>query len=82
MTTKNFPLPDLSLSLRATQRDEFYKRGMKTIGLGVDASNPSGTTRLYQRAGMVVASEFITYDKELRSAGDLEESKNRPAGRV
>jgi hypothetical protein len=31
---------------------------------------------------MVVASEFITYDKELRSAGDLEESKNRPAGRV
>ncbi len=45
---------------------EFYKRGMKTIGLGVDASNPTGATRLYQRAGMYPASEFVTFEKELR----------------
>lgn len=45
---------------------EFYKRGMTTIGLGVDASNPTGATRLYRRVGMGVASEFVTFEKELR----------------
>lgn len=48
---------------------EFYKRGMTTIGLGVDAANPTGATRLYQRAGMHVASEFALYEKELRAGG-------------
>lgn len=45
---------------------EFYKRGTKTIGLGVDAQNPTGATRLYQKVGMLAASEFVTYEKELR----------------
>lgn len=52
---------------------EFYRRGKNTIGLGVDASSPTGATRLYQRAGMVVASEFLTYEKELRAGRSLEE---------
>jgi len=52
---------------------EFYKRGMKTIGLGVDAQNPTGATRLYQKAGMYAASEFVTYEKELRPGRELEE---------
>jgi mycothiol synthase len=46
---------------------EFYKRGMTTIGLGVDSANLTGATRLYQRAGMVVAGEFAMYEKELRA---------------
>lgn len=45
---------------------EFYRRGTKTIGLGVDAQNPSGATRLYQKVGMHAASEFVTFEKELR----------------
>ena len=45
----------------------FYQRGTKTIGLGVDAQNPTGATRLYQKVGMVPASEFVTYEKELRA---------------
>jgi len=45
---------------------EFYKRGKTTIGLGVDAQNPTGATRLYQKVGMYAASEFVTYEKELR----------------
>jgi len=49
---------------------EFYRRGMKTIGLGVDASNPTGATRLYHKAGMYRASEFVTYEKELRPGKD------------
>ena len=63
----------LGLALLQRSFGEFYKRGMKTIGLGVDASNSTGATRLYQRAGMVVASEFITYDRELRAGRNLEE---------
>jgi mycothiol synthase len=57
----------LGLALLQYSFGEFYKRGMTTIGLGVDASNPTGATRLYQRAGMYVASEFATYEKELRT---------------
>lgn len=52
---------------------EFYKRGMKTIGLGVDAENPTGATRLYKKAGMYVAAEYVTYEKELRSGREPEE---------
>ena len=62
----------LGLSLLQHSFGEFYKRGMTTIGLGVDASNPTGATRLYQRAGMYVASEFATYEKELRAGRRLE----------
>ena len=57
----------LGLALLRHSFGEFYKRGMTTIGLGVDASNPTGATRLYQRAGMYVAGEFVMYEKELRA---------------
>ncbi len=52
---------------------EFYGRGMKTIGLGVDAQNPTGATRLYQKVGMYAASEFVTYEKELRAGRNVDE---------
>lgn len=52
---------------------EFYRRGMKTIGLGVDAANPTGATRLYKKAGMYVAAEYVIYEKELRPGRDVEE---------
>jgi len=53
----------------------FYQRGIKTIGLGVDAANPTGATRLYQKVGMHIASEFLTYEKELRAGRELEEQE-------
>lgn len=62
----------LGLALLQHSFGEFYKRGMNTIGLGVDASNSTGATRLYQRAGMYVASEFATYEKELRAGRNAE----------
>lgn len=52
---------------------EFYRRGMKTIGLGVDAQNPTGATRLYHKVGMTPASEFVTYEKELRAGRNVDE---------
>jgi len=70
----------LGLALLQHSFGEFYKRGMKTIGLGVDAENPTGATRLYKKAGMVPASEFVMYEKELRPGRELEnetwENKN------
>ncbi len=48
---------------------EFYQRGIKSIGLGVDAANVTGATKLYQKVGMTTVSEFVTMEKELR-AGD------------
>ena len=52
---------------------EFYRRDTKTIGLGVDAQNPTGATRLYQKVGMHAASEYVTYEKELRPGRDVDE---------
>lgn len=63
----------LGLALLTHSFGEFYRRGKSTIGLGVDASNPTGATRLYQRAGMRVASEFLTFEKILREGKNLEE---------
>jgi mycothiol synthase len=44
---------------------EFYRRGEPRVALGVDAQNPAGATRLYERAGMHVAYEAIAFAKEL-----------------
>jgi len=63
----------LGLALLQHSFGEFYKRGATTIGLGVDASNPTGATRLYQKAGMYAASEFVIYEKELRPGRDPNE---------
>lgn len=52
---------------------ELYKIGKPVIGLGVDASNPTGATRLYQKVGMHIAAEYVFYEKELRSGREPEE---------
>ncbi|NJN79303.1 MAG: GNAT family N-acetyltransferase [Anaerolineales bacterium] len=61
----------LGLTLLTHSFAEFYKRGTKTIGLGVDSANPTGATRLYQKAGMSAVNEYVAYEKELR-AGESE----------
>ena len=44
---------------------EFHSRGVAHVGLGVDAQNPTGATRLYERAGMRVMTEDIVFEKTL-----------------
>lgn len=44
---------------------EFYRRGEPHVGLGVDAENPTGATRLYEKAGMRILTEDIVFAKEL-----------------
>lgn len=45
---------------------EFHRRGIRRVGLGVDAENPTGATRLYETVGMEVELEQVLYEKELR----------------
>lgn len=41
----------------------FAARGMKRVGLGVDAENPTGALRLYEHAGMHVARTTVIFEK-------------------
>ena len=55
----------LGLALLRQAFGEFYRRGERVVGLGVDTENPTGATRLYERAGMHVTWEAVVYEKEL-----------------
>jgi len=45
--------------------------GVKRVGLGVDAKNETGATRLYERVGMHVEEENVSYEIELRPGREL-----------
>ena len=44
---------------------EFQRRGATRATLGVDASNPTGATQLYESVGMRVEMEAIVWEKQL-----------------
>jgi mycothiol synthase len=52
-------------ALLATAFAEFFRRGERRVALGVDAQNPTGATRLYERAGMRVFWDAVVWEKEL-----------------
>lgn len=55
----------LGLALLRHAFRAFQARGEARVGLGVDAENSSGATRLYERAGMAIHWEAIVYEKRL-----------------
>lgn len=55
----------IGLALLQHAFGQFHRRGQPRVALGVDAENPTGATRLYERAGMHVAYEAIAFAKEL-----------------
>jgi GNAT superfamily N-acetyltransferase len=55
----------LGLALLRHTFADWHRRGVTTVALGVDAENPTGATRLYERAGMRVGYEAIAFQKEL-----------------
>jgi ribosomal protein S18 acetylase RimI-like enzyme len=63
----------LGLALLNHSFGEFYRRGYRRVGLGVDAQNLTGALRLYEKAGMRAdpARRFSVYEKELRLGVDL-----------
>lgn len=61
----------LALALLHHAFGEFYRRGKKRAGLGVDASSLTGATRLYEKAGMRPTRTWLSYEKELRPGKDI-----------
>lgn len=59
----------LGLALLHESFGRFRERGETTVALGVDVENPTGATRLYERAGMRVLWQADVWQKELRSGG-------------
>ena len=61
----------LGLALLQHSFVEFYKRGKRTVGLGVDADSLTGALRLYEKAGMSIYSQFDKYEKEIRAGKEI-----------
>lgn len=56
----------IGLALLQHAFGEFVLRDKRRAGLGVDASNLTGATSLYEKAGMHVRRQYDTYELELR----------------
>lgn len=63
----------LGLALLHHSFQEFYRRGRRRAGLGVDAQSLTGATRLYTKAGMRSDPRWESndYEKELRPGREL-----------
>jgi mycothiol synthase len=61
----------IGLALLRHSFNEFYWRGKRKVGLGVDAQNLTGALRLYENAGMHVHRAFDQYEKELRPGTEI-----------
>jgi mycothiol synthase len=61
----------LGLALLRHSFNEFYRRGKRKVGLGVDAQNLTGALRLYESAGMHVHQTYDLYEKELRPGMEI-----------
>lgn len=58
----------IGLALLRAAFGELHRRGIHRAELAVDSENPTGATRLYERAGMRVAYSWEFWQKELRPA--------------
>jgi ribosomal protein S18 acetylase RimI-like enzyme len=61
----------IGLALLRHSFNEFYRRGKRKVGLGVDAQNLTGALRLYENAGMHVHRAFDHYEKEMRAGIEI-----------
>jgi len=61
----------LGLALLHHAFGEFYQRGKRKAGLGVDAENLTGALRLYEKAGMHIHKQFDLFEKELRPGKEI-----------
>ena len=61
----------IGLALLRHSFNEFYRRGKRKVGLGVDAQSLTGALRLYESAGMHVHQTFDQYEKELRPGVEI-----------
>ena len=61
----------IGLALLRHSFGEFYRRGKRKAGLGVDAENLTGALRLYEKAGMHVHNAFDLYEKVIRPGREI-----------
>ena len=61
----------IALGLLQVAFREFYNRGQKKVGLGVDAESLTGATDLYIKAGMSILRQFDLFEKELRPGKEV-----------
>jgi mycothiol synthase len=61
----------IGLALLRHSFNEFFRRGKRKVGLGVDAQNLTGALRLYENAGMHIHRAFDHYEKELRAGTEI-----------
>lgn len=61
----------LGLALLQHSFGEFYKRGKRKAGLGVDAQNLTGALMLYEKAGMHIHRVYDTYEKTIREGREI-----------
>lgn len=61
----------IGLALLQHSFGEFYRRGNRKVGLGVDAENLTGALRLYEKAGMHVHQAFDLFEKTVRSGREI-----------
>jgi ribosomal protein S18 acetylase RimI-like enzyme len=60
----------LGLALLRESFERFRQTGERMVALGVDTENPTGATRLYERAGMRVLWQADVWEKDLRDQAD------------
>lgn len=56
----------IALALLRHTFHEFKGRGLQRVGLGVDAENLMGATRLYEKSGMKIHRQIDRYELEIR----------------
>ncbi len=61
----------LGLAVLQAGFSAYYRRGVTDVRLSVDGKSLTGATRLYERAGMQVRSEFVLYQKVLREGVEV-----------
>jgi ribosomal protein S18 acetylase RimI-like enzyme len=61
----------IALALLRHAFAEFYRRGQRKAGLGVDATSLTGALDLYRKAGMRETRRYLSYEKELRAGEEL-----------
>ena len=62
----------LGLALLQRSLLAFQERQVNRVGLAVDAANPTGATRLYEKAGMSAVHQYILYEKVLQPGTEPE----------
>lgn len=60
---RNWRRSGIGLLLLRTAFCEFYRKGLAEVGLSVDADSLTGATRLYEKAGMHIAHQYIVFEK-------------------